>query len=240
MAPRALEGAVKGVLFDLDGTLYRQGPLRRLMMVELVLLPATAGFSAVTHWRVVSTFRKMQEQLRHTEGASAGSNVLTTQVEQTARRLGLPVGTVAPIVDEWMFRRPLRHLPACRAEGVVELLDWMETRGLRAGILSDYPATDKIEALGLAGRFAPVLCASDADINALKPRPEGFLRAAEAWHLRPDEVLVVGDRPEVDAVGAAAAGMPAAIVGRHAPPPGAEWIAVPNMEALRRVLDNRC
>ena len=35
----------------------------------------------------------------------------------------------------------------------------------------------KLRALGLESRFAPVLCSTDPNIDALKPHPRGFLRA---------------------------------------------------------------
>ena len=80
-------------------------------------------------------------------------------------------------------------------------------------MFSDYPSGEKLEALGLDKRLSLTLCATDPEINAFKPHPRGFLRACELWDLDPAEVLYIGDRPEVDAVGAAAAGMPCAILG---------------------------
>jgi FMN phosphatase YigB (HAD superfamily) len=56
------------------------------------------------------------------------------------------------------------------------------------------------------------LCATDPDINAFKPHPKGFLHACRHWGVPPEEVLYIGDRPEVDAVGAATASMPCAIL----------------------------
>ena len=60
--------------------------------------------------------------------------------------------------------------------------------------------------------MSAALCATDPEINAFKPYPKGFLHACTLWGLRPEEVLYVGDRPEVDAVGALNAGMPCVIL----------------------------
>jgi len=81
-------------------------------------------------------------------------------------------------------------------------------------VLSDYPTESKLRALGLAGRFSPVVCATDPDVDAFKPSPRGFLRACELWGLPPRDVLMIGDRTDVDAAGAIAAGMPCVIIGR--------------------------
>ena len=51
------------------------------------------------------------------------------------------------------------------------------------------------------------------NIDAMKPHPNGFLRATEIWQVLPRHVLYVGDRTSVDAAGAANAGMMCAIVG---------------------------
>jgi FMN phosphatase YigB (HAD superfamily) len=121
-----------------------------------------------------------------------------------------------------------------------QLLDGLDRAGIRMGILSDYPAAGKLQALGLAGRFAPVLCATDPEIDAFKPSPRGYLRACEIWGLSPGQVLFVGDRADVDGAGAAAAGMPCAIVGRAAHAgAGATYTAFPSFERLSRVFDAR-
>jgi FMN phosphatase YigB (HAD superfamily) len=87
-----------------------------------------------------------------------------------------------------------------------------------------------------------VLCTSDPEVRALKPNPRGFLRACERWRIEPREVLVVGDRADVDARGAAAAGMPCVIIGRSSHPLAtrARFLALPSFERLRCVLDDGC
>ena len=116
-----------------------------------------------------------------------------------------------------MLNRPLKYLQFCRAVGLDGLLAELDRLGVRTGVLSDYPAEAKLRALGLEGRFSPVLCATDPEIGAFKPSPRGFLRACAVWNLPPRDVLFVGDRVDVDAAGAAAAGMRCVIIGRQRP-----------------------
>ena len=79
---------------------------------------------------------------------------------------------------------------------------------------------------------------SDPEIDAFKPSPRGFLRACELWDLEPADVLFVGDRPEVDAAGAAAAGMPCVIIGSaEAGLHGMNYSVVHSFERLSRVID---
>jgi HAD superfamily hydrolase (TIGR01509 family) len=226
---------IRAVLFDLDGTLYDQTRLRSLMALELMTMFMTGPARAVRRLRALATYRHAQEQLRAGGGVS---NPAAAQIEAAADRSGLPVGEVQRLVDEWIMTRPLKYMRHCRRMGVLELLDGLVRSRVPIGIFSDYPASAKLAALGLAGRFDPVLCSTDPEIAALKPNPRGFLRACETWRVRPREVLVIGDRPEVDAVGARAAGMPCVIIGGRGSvgPGGADYFPVRSFERLRSVL----
>lgn len=237
-APLGARTGFRAVLFDVDGTLYRQRPLRVLMALELATLPLTSPRAAVRQMVALRAFRAAQEDLRSRYENVAATNPARAQAEAAAAASGLSVAKVEKLAGEWMNHRPLKYLRLCRASGVMGLLDTMAQAGVRAGVLSDYPAAAKLDALGLAGRFAPVLTASDASIGAFKPSPRGYLRACEIWNLRPDEVLVVGDRADVDAEGAEAAGMPCVIVGRSKAPPQASYTVVRSLEQLIRVFDD--
>lgn len=226
------------MLFDLDGTLYRQMPMRSLMAIELLTLPLSGVAKAPQRWRALRTYRKTQEQLRSTDARGSAAQA---QLAAAARRTGLPVEEVEKLVEEWMLARPLKYLRLCRAKGLDRLLGVLENAGVRSGVLSDYPAESKLGALGLSGRFSPVLCTSAPDVAALKPSPRGFLLACRSWRLTPGEVLYVGDRPDVDAAGASAAGMPCVIIGggwrslrRY---PG--YLVLRSLERLCDVLDDR-
>jgi HAD superfamily hydrolase (TIGR01549 family) len=224
---------VRAVLFDLDGTLYRQKPMRALMALELATLAFRRPLQAPVSWRVLSEFRKAQEQLRG-ETCDRGAD---GQLEVAARRTGMSVERVEAIVSEWMMERPLKYLPRCRAEGLLPLLDFLSRHGIKVGVFSDYPPDLKLEALGIGGRFSVVLCATDPDVGIFKPHPRGFLVASARWQVDPSEVLVVGDRPDADAAGAAAAGMPCVIIGRHSSRSG-NFVSLPSLERLRDVLDD--
>lgn len=225
---------LRAVLFDLDGTLYRQGPMRVLMALELATLSVKAPGKARRRLAALAAYRRAQEVLRQ----SSGADPATAQIRAASTASGLPEDEVTDLVTEWMIERPLKYLRFCRVPGVEELLERLVTAGLRTGVLSDYPAARKLEALGLHRHFPLVLCSTDTEIAAFKPSPRGYLRACEVWQLSPAEVLFVGDRPEVDAAGAKAAGMPCIIVGSSAREDASgSYSVVPSFERLSRVFD---
>jgi HAD superfamily hydrolase (TIGR01549 family) len=224
---------VRAVLFDVDGTLYRQRPLRLRMAAELGGLALTHPLRAPAIWRTLSAYRRAQERLRSGEGADAAR-----QLELAASQAGVSIDEAAAIVDEWMIERPLKYLARCRAEGLVDLLEFLSARRVPMSILSDYPPQKKVDALGVSQYFSFVLCGGDPDIGAFKPSPRGFLKACAKWQLDPGDVLYVGDRADADAAGAAAASMPAVIVTSAKVPTSIGALAVSSLERLRDVLDD--
>jgi HAD superfamily hydrolase (TIGR01549 family) len=222
------------VLFDVDGTLYRQEPLRRLMALQLLGWALRAPIAAPRRIRALSVYRRAHESLRRT----AGQNIAAAQIAAAAVATRLSADSIRSLVQEWMHERPAKHLRRLKATGLDRLLTLLESAGVRTGVLSDYPAGRKLQALDLADRFSPVLCSTDPAIDALKPNPRGFLLACEHWSLAPAEVLMVGDRVDADAAGASASGM-ACVLIRHgrattAAPPGC--LVLPSFERLADVL----
>ena len=70
-----------------------------------------------------------------------------------------------------------------------DLLSALDGRGLRIGVFSDYPATDKLEAMGLRGKVSLELDATAESVNAFKPHPRGLEVACQRWNLLPGDVL---------------------------------------------------
>jgi len=231
-SPIASGQRIRAVLFDVDGTLYHQRRMRLLMAAELVAVPLAQPWRARSVWRGVSAYRAAQEELRD----SCHADVHAAQLERAADRIGMAASALEPVVSEWMFDRPLKHMPRCRARGLVDLLRFLRGRNIPIGALSDYPAAGKLRALGVAEYFSLTLCAGDAEVGVFKPHPRGFLHACTRWDLNPADVLVVGDRVDADAAGARAAGMPCVIVGPQRQAATGSALGLPSLERLHRVL----
>jgi putative hydrolase of the HAD superfamily len=87
-------------------------------------------------------------------------------------------------------------------------LDDLQSRNLRLGIITNGSRdvqSRKLAALGLERRFE-VLCCS-ADLGVSKPDPRIFAAAAAEFGLSLASCVFVGDRRDVDAAAATAAGM---------------------------------
>jgi HAD superfamily hydrolase (TIGR01509 family) len=229
---------IRAVLFDVDGTLYHQAPLRAVMACELGVAwsraPLAGGARHAT-WRVLRAFRHVREELRQLGRPDAPLDEI--QYVRTAARIGADAAVVRAVVDDWIFTRPLRHIPRFQRAGIREVIEGLRASGIDAGVFSDYPTRTKVEACGLSHLISIQVCATDPEVNAFKPHPRGFLRACERWGRAPDEVVYVGDRADVDAAGAFAAGMHSVIVGRVRATDGAGFLTVRTMRDLPAALD---
>jgi putative hydrolase of the HAD superfamily len=202
MAPRDWD-SIELVVFDVDGTLYRQGPLR-LRMAQEILLHALSNWSFETI-TVLRTYRRIRERL----GDQEVPDFEHALIAETAAATDHSLDTVRAMVTEWIEQRPLRHLAGYRYPSLPEFFAGLRRKGKVIGILSDYPATAKLEALGLAADH--VVSAGDKSIGLLKPHPRGLEALIAAAGANVQATLLIGDRAERDGVAARRAGARALI-----------------------------
>lgn len=236
MTERSLDArALKAVVFDIDGTLYRQGALRRAMLVRLLTAHLVRP---LTGWRTLTAlqaYRRAQEQLRH-DAQSGGAEA---QLALACERSRMDRAAVAACVERWMEREPLAILQRFVQPGLIEFLDACRARGLRLATLSDYPGDDKLQALGIAQYFDVRLCAQAPEIGVFKPNPRGLHVAMERLGTTARETLYVGDRVDVDAAAAEAAAVPAAIIVSARSPGPVRHLEATSYSELRERLFGR-
>ncbi|MFF2810051.1 HAD family hydrolase [Streptomyces sp. NPDC058000] len=213
------------VLWDIDDTLFdyigsdRTGVLRHLRTEGL--LAAYGGEAvALTRW----------QQAMETEFARflAGELGFLDQRRARARTfLGTPLTDAE--ADAW-FGRYLAHYEASW-ELFPDSVPALEALAplVRQAVLSNASTANqerKLTALGIRERFEAVLCADD--LGHAKPAPEAFQGACAALGLPPSEVLYVGDRLDIDGLGARDAGLAAVWLDRtgtdEQPPAGVHRI----------------
>jgi phosphoglycolate phosphatase/putative hydrolase of the HAD superfamily len=202
---------VRLVVFDVDGTLYDQSKLRQRMMGAL-LVECLRRPRQLRSLRTIAEFRRQRERLATTEEAG----IRELQYRFPADRLGMEVEEVRRIIEDWMLERPLAYLRDCRWPRVGELFEALRSAGVRVAVLSDYPASSKLAALGLQADLE--VSAVDPEVDRLKPHPQGLLRTLEVAGVEPAAALMIGDRDDRDGEAARRAGVPYLIktLRRHA------------------------
>jgi HAD superfamily hydrolase (TIGR01509 family) len=164
-------------------------------------------FSGREHLSALRAFRREHERLR-AELVEPVDDPYSLQLERTAGRLGCDVASLRVLVQEWMIQRPRRWIARYARRPVLDDIAAARARGLRVALVSDYPARDKLAALGALDLFDH-LCANGESGGPprLKPWPDGYLMAARALGVEPADCIVLGDRPDADGEAARRAGM---------------------------------
>jgi putative hydrolase of the HAD superfamily len=188
---------IRLVAFDVDGTLYSQRPLRLRIGRDMVLHTiAKRDLSAIG---VITAYRRIRERLGE-EGVVDFDRVL---IAETAKATSMSSESVRRIVTEWIETRPLRYLRSCLFSGVPQLFAGLQLTGRKIGIFSDYPATEKLAAMGLAADHMVAAC----DVGLLKPHAKGLEMLMAAANATPRGTLFIGDRADRDGVAGQRAGV---------------------------------
>ncbi len=181
---------VRLVVFDVDGTLYRQRPLRLRMARDLALHALTR-----LDLRTLAVLRRFRER-RQALGEARIEGFAERLIAETAAGTGRTPDEVRAIVARWIDRHPLPYLRRSRYAGLPELFAGLRRHGKAIGVLSDYPAAAKLAALELAADH--VVAADDPDIGVLKPHPKGLATLIARAAATPATTLMIGDRAERD------------------------------------------
>jgi putative hydrolase of the HAD superfamily len=91
----------------------------------------------------------------------------------------------------------------------------LRAAGLKLAVVSNWDVSlgEVLERVGIAELLDCVVTSAAA--GAAKPDPAPFERALECLGLRPEEVVHLGDSPDLDLPGAAAAGIEAVLISRR-------------------------
>ncbi len=94
----------------------------------------------------------------------------------------------------------------------IESIQRLASRGFRLGVVSNGTTVEQQEQLRLLELdqfFSPIVVSQQAGIR--KPTPAIFHLAIRDWGIPASQILMVGDRPDIDILGAKRAGMKAAL-----------------------------
>jgi len=197
-----MRSEIKGVAFDLDGTLY---PNHRFFVK---LLPFV-----LKHWSLLSAFGKARTIMRQQQENNEliQGDFYKAQAEITAEILGVPPEQLQEKIDTLIYKgwEPMfKKVKLFR--NTEKTLIALKNAGYKLGLLSDFPPKAKLEYLGLGGIWDAVLCSEHC--GALKPHPKSLTELAAAMSLPPQNILYVGNSHKYDVVGASRAGMKTALI----------------------------
>ncbi len=225
--------AIRSVAFDLWGTLIADDAdffERRIRLRSERMLAALAAAGC----------RKMPDELRaaYRAGWFRAEEVRRTGLDVSSRQqvalfldalepgLALRIERCAAERIGEVYTETLIEMPPDPVPGALEALRACHQAGARTALVSNTGQTPgrvlrrTLAKLGLAG-FIDVWLFSD-EIRLSKPNPAIFRHLLGMLGTAPGETLFVGDTPELDVLGARAAGLPVLQIGEKrggGPPP---------------------
>lgn len=190
---------IQALIFDVDGTLYHQLPVRLRMAFRLARYYGT-HLSGLQELKGISCFRRIREE----EAFQAVS--LDKQILEAARRSGADdADKLKAAIQRWMFKEPLDAIAAHPRKNVISLLRRRQAEGKRIIIYSDYAAEEKLAALCLTPDA--VYYPGTMGMTEMKPSRKCMELILSREGIRADQAVMVGDRPEKDGKSAELAGM---------------------------------
>jgi putative hydrolase of the HAD superfamily len=212
---------IRAVLFDLGGTLLHyadpqhddpQRPFRRVTMlgVRAVLDQLAAGGRPVPSFDqlALEVDRQIGQTFRSLLQVDGGGSV-ETSIRAALAELGVSQGDQAWAALRLAFYEPINRIVSPRL-GLRETLDALRGAGMKLGLISNtFWAADlhdrHLADYGLLD-YLPVRIYS-SELHHSKPYPLIFATALERLGVAAAESIYVGDRPDVDVVGAQRAGL---------------------------------
>ena len=201
---------LKAVIFDLDGTLTG-------FDAELAKKTVSEELAALTGESYEDTRRKME----HIHYQFNVQSIYDRNIWWEQFNPDLPLEEKQRLTD--LYWRCIVETTYVKEYGE-GLLKTLKEKGLILVLLTDYDGEsfskrERVKSLSITGYFDVVVIAGD-DTEKTKPSQEPYVHILEILGVNPDEVLMVGDKPEVDLKSADALGMKTLLVeGDY----GEEW-----------------
>jgi FMN phosphatase YigB (HAD superfamily) len=192
---------IRLVVFDVDGTLYRQLPVRAAMGRALITRALLSCSLKDLH--AIRAFRAAREAAAD----RALDDFERVVLAEAAEACGYSVEALETLVRDWIETRPLSLLAGARVRGVADVFDALRASGRRIAVWSDHPVREKLTAMQLEAD--DMVAATDPELRKLKPNPAGLELLMRRAGATASETLMIGDRPDRDGAAAVRAGVAA-------------------------------
>ena len=187
----------KAIIFDLDNTLLDFVKMKQFAVKAAITAMIEAGLDVDEEKAYKDIFDLYVE--KGWENQQVFDDYLNQTVGKVSNKI-LAAGIVS-------YRRA-REATLLVYPNVNKTLIELIKMGIRLSVVSDAPSREawmRLYYLNLHHVFDPVLTFDDTGVR--KPSPKPFEMALDIIQAKPDEVLMIGDWPERDVVGAKQIGM---------------------------------
>lgn len=193
---------ISAVIFDFDGTLYDNHGLAANFIKQNLFGSIKMLAERKTHKILKGVYLNSYE------------NFYVEYIKQlTICRHKKPVEKNLTKISDWYKNDFLNALVLMlkkkyvARENVNLVFENLKKRNIKIAILSDYEVVlPRMKALNISSENVDLIYGA-AELGGLKPAPEIFLKIANELKIKPENILVVGDRDDTDGEGARNSGM---------------------------------
>ncbi len=196
-------GTIKGLLLDLDNTLYRYEPAHQAGLA--VVLDCLHSLSKISKAELELVYEQGKQQVKRRLHATAASHHRLLYIQAMLEQLGSfsPKLTTDLYKQYWAaFFATMKPLP-----GLNESLGRL-AETYRIGIITNFVADiqyQKLEQLGIDHLITYLI--TSEEVGCEKPDQKIFLAACKKMQLRPEELCMIGDDLAADIIPAQHLGM---------------------------------
>lgn len=194
----------KGVVFDLDGTLYDYAANHVIAMKSLCACAEERLGVGESEFLDAYEEAKILVKARLTEAAAQHNRLLFCQTALELLEIN-PFHHALELCESY-WSCFLEHMVPY--DGTLDMLKELKEKGIRTAICTDMTAQiqyRKIRRLGFADLIDKLV--TSEEVGAEKPSPLMFQRALKKLNLKPKETAYIGDSLERDVEGSSACGL---------------------------------
>jgi len=190
----------KGVIFDLDNTIYSYEVCHNNALDAVILfLQNNYGISKTYH-EIKDLYENISKKLKFELKSTASSHNKSIYFKQLSELLKLHYSNTQ-ILNDLYWKVFFDHMVCF--EGVQDFIAWNKNLGVQIGILTDYKTEhqiQKLEKLGIID-YVDVLVTSE-EVGIEKPSCQMFQTILRKMKLSSDDVIMIGDDFNKDIKGA--------------------------------------
>lgn len=196
-----VDNDIRAVIFDLDGTLYS----RKGLIINVTLK------MTLKRWRNLWLLRAMSKSRNSQKGQDYYDK------DKLYNQLFNNIANIANVTKsearDWYLKEFYPSFIETLSKkyemypSVNDLMKHLNSQGIKLAVLSDHSyLPERLNALGIDTDFFEMIISAE-ELGAYKPAKRLFLSVAEELKVKPENVLVLGDKADTDGEGAKAANM---------------------------------
>ena len=188
----------KGILFDLDNTLYSYDICHSKAIHAVIhYLHSQYNFTIED---IQSIYDKISISTKYDLDTTASSHNKSIYFKQLLERFNIKL-SILPTIQTLYWTTFLENITLY--EGVNEFIKWNRELGIKIGILTDYETEYQIQKLDKLDilPYIDVIVTSE-EVGIEKPSRHMFQTILNKMNLSPEEVIMIGDNYKKDMMGA--------------------------------------